>query len=69
MLSLTTVVVLLFVTVGPIPAGVIYELYRGVPLLYMALLLNVTILIVLVRKSIEPRVSVQELEASAKAVL
>ncbi len=68
MLSLATVVVLLFVTVGPIPAGVIYELYRGIPLLYMALVLNVVILIVLVRKSIEPRVSVQELEASAKAV-
>ncbi len=62
MLSLTTVFVLLIVTVGQIPAGVIYELFRGVPLLFMALALNFVILYVLAVKSIEPRISVDELE-------
>jgi MFS family permease len=63
MLSLTTVFVLSFVALGPIPAGIIYELFQGLPLLYMALGLNIVILIVLLTKSIEPKVSVEELEA------
>jgi MFS family permease len=62
MLSLTAVFVLSIVTVGQIPAGVIYELFRGIPLLFMALGLNFAILYILAARSIEPRVSVEELE-------
>lgn len=62
MLSLTAVFVLTIVTVGQIPAGVIYELFRGIPLLFMALALNFVILYILAVRSIEPRVSVEELE-------
>jgi len=62
MLSLTAVFVLSIVTFGQIPAGVIYELFQGIPLLIMALGLNFVILYILAAKSIEPRVSVEELE-------
>ncbi len=62
MLSLTAVFVLSIVTFGQIPAGVIYELFRGLPLLFMALGLNFVILYILAARSIEPRVSVEELE-------
>ena len=62
MLSLTAVFVLSIVTVGQIPAGVIYELFRGIPLLSMALGLNFVILYILATRSIEPKVSVEELE-------
>jgi MFS family permease len=62
MLSLTAVFVLSIVTVGQIPAGVIYELFQGIPLLFMALGLNFFILYILAARSIEPRVSVEELE-------
>ncbi len=63
MLSLTMFIVLLFVTLGPIPAGIIYTLYQGLPLLYIVLGLNIAILTILVLFSIEPRITVQELEA------
>jgi len=62
MLSLTAVFVLTIVTFGQIPAGVIYELFRGIPLLFLALGLNFVILYVLAARSIEPRISVEELE-------
>ncbi len=62
MLSLTAVFVLSIVTFGQIPAGVIYELFRGIPLLFMALGLNFVILYILATRSIEPKVSVEELE-------
>ncbi|MFX0045912.1 MAG: hypothetical protein ACFE8Z_08695, partial [Candidatus Hermodarchaeota archaeon] len=62
MLSLTMVVVFLFVSVGPIPAGFIYDTWQGLPLLYSVVILNVIILAVLITKSIEPRVDVEELE-------
>jgi len=62
MLSLTMVVVMLFISFGPIPAGIMYDLWQGLPLLYTVIILNVFILFVLVTKSIEPRISVEELE-------
>lgn len=62
MLGLTTVLVILTGTVAPILSGIIYQLYQGVPLLIMALILNIVILAVLVTKSIEPRISVEDLE-------
>jgi len=64
-LSLTMVVVLLFVSIGPIPAGIIYDLWQGLPLLYTVVILNIIILIVLITKNIEPRVGVEELEREA----
>jgi hypothetical protein len=51
-----------FLTVGPIPAGIIYTTFQGVPLLMTTLILNILILIVLAVKSIEPRIGVAELE-------
>ncbi len=62
MLSLTMVIVMAFLTIGPIPAGFIYTHWQGVPLLMTTLFLNIVILILLMAKSIEPRVSVEELE-------
>lgn len=62
MLSLTAVFVLTIVTFGQIPAGVIYELFQGLPLLFMALGMNFIILYILATRSIEPRVSVEDLE-------
>ncbi|MFW9845458.1 MAG: MFS transporter [Candidatus Thorarchaeota archaeon] len=68
MLGLTTVLIILTGTVAPILSGIIYQLYQGVPLLVMALILNIFILAVLVTKSIEPRISVEELENGDEAV-
>ncbi|MBD3406255.1 MAG: MFS transporter [Candidatus Lokiarchaeota archaeon] len=62
MLSLTQVIVLAFISFGPIPAGYIYTLWEGLPLLYVVIILNIFILGILITKSIEPRVSVEELE-------
>ncbi|TFG10456.1 MFS transporter [Candidatus Thorarchaeota archaeon] len=62
MLSLNMFIVMVFIAIGPIPAGIIYTLYAGLPLLYTVLALNIVILIVLALFSIEPRVSVRELE-------
>jgi MFS family permease len=62
MLSLTMVVVFLFISLGPIPAGFIYDAFQGLPLLVVVIVLNIFILIVLVTKSIEPRIDVEELE-------
>ena len=64
-LSLTMVIVFLFVSIGPIPAGIIYDLWQGLPLLYTVVVLNIIILIVLITKNIEPRVGVEELEREA----
>ena len=62
MLSLTMVLVFAFIAVGPLPAGIIYTLWQGLPLLYSVLFVNIVILIVLVTQSFEPRISVEELE-------
>ncbi len=62
MLSLTMVVVFLFISVGPIPAGFIYDAWQGLPLLIAVIAINIFILIVLITKSIEPRIDVEELE-------
>ncbi|MHA2064514.1 MAG: MFS transporter [Candidatus Thorarchaeota archaeon] len=62
MLSLTMVVVFLFISVGPIPAGFIYDAWQGMPLLVAVVAINIFILIVLITKSIEPRIDVEELE-------
>ncbi|MFX0053469.1 MAG: MFS transporter [Promethearchaeota archaeon] len=62
MLSLTMVVVFLFISVGPIPAGFIYDAFQGLPLLLSVIAINVCILIVLITRSIEPRIDVEELE-------
>jgi MFS family permease len=66
MLSLTMVMVMIFVTIGPIPAGLIYDAFQGLPLLYTVIGLNILILILLITKSIEPRVDVLELENGQK---
>ncbi len=60
--SLTNVLVISFVSLGPIPAGFIYTNWQGLPLLLITLIINIGILIVLVKMDIEPRVSVEELE-------
>ena len=65
-LSLTMVVMFLFVSIGPIPAGIIYDIWQGLPLLYIVVILNIIILTVLITKNIEPRVGVEELEAQAQ---
>lgn len=65
-LSLTMVVVFLFVSIGPIPAGIMYDAWQGLPLLYIVVILNIIILAVLITKSIEPRVDVEELEQEAR---
>jgi MFS family permease len=62
MLSLTMVVVFLFISFGPIPAGIMYDAWQGLPLLYTVIILNIFILGVLITKSIEPRIDVEELE-------
>ncbi|MDF1540864.1 MAG: MFS transporter [Candidatus Thorarchaeota archaeon] len=60
--SLTTVIILAFVSLGPIPAGWIYTNWQGLPLLFITLIINIVILIVLVTRSFEPRIGVEELE-------
>jgi len=67
MLGLSTLLVLTVGTVSPIFSGIIYSLYEGVPLIVGAITLNIVILVILVTKSIEPRVDVLELEAELKA--
>ncbi len=62
MLSLTMVLVMIFVTLGPLPAGLIYDAFQGLPLLYSVIVINIVILIILITKSIEPRIDVIELE-------
>jgi MFS family permease len=62
MLGLTTFFVLLTGTFAPILSGYIYEFYQGVPLLFMALALNIVILIILGTRSIEPNIEVEEIE-------
>lgn len=62
MLSLTNVLVLMFVAFGPIPAGFIYTNWQGLPLLVITLLVNIVLLFVLAMKSLEPQVSVEDLE-------
>jgi hypothetical protein len=60
--SLTNVLVMAFVSLGPIPAGWIYANWQGLPLLFITLVINIGILIVLLVKSFEPNISVEELE-------
>ena len=63
MLSLTNVLAMMVVTLGPIIAGIIYTNWQGLPLLVITLILNIALLVVLATKSLEPQVSVEELEA------
>jgi hypothetical protein len=63
MLGLTTFFILVLFTIGPIPAGIIYQLFEGLPLLVVSFFLNIVILIILATKSIEPRLNIEELEA------
>jgi MFS family permease len=67
MLSLTMVVVFLFISFGPIPAGIMYDAWQGLPLLYTVVILNIFILGVLITKSIEPRIDVEELERDSNS--
>ena len=60
-LGLSGLMVLLVGIISPIFSGFIYSLYEGVPLLIGAVILNIIILIILIAKSIEPRVDVLEL--------
>ena len=62
MLGLSALMVLLVGIISPIFSGFIYSLYEGVPLIIGAIILNIVILIILITKSIEPRVDVIELE-------
>ena len=48
-------------------SGFIYSLYEGVPLIIGAIILNIFILIILITKSIEPRVDVLALEEELKS--
>jgi MFS family permease len=63
MLALSSVFVSIFVALGPIPAGIIYTNWQGLPLLVLILILNAILLLVLATRSLEPRVSIEELEA------
>ncbi|MGY5854310.1 MAG: MFS transporter [Candidatus Thorarchaeota archaeon] len=63
MLSLSSVLVSVFVAFGPIPAGIIYTNWQGLPLLVIIMIINIVILVILAVKSLEPRMSVEELEA------
>ncbi len=67
MLGLSTLLVLIVGTIAPIFSGLIYTYYEGVPLILGALILNIVILAILATKSIEPRVSVEELEVELKS--
>ncbi|MCK5151225.1 MAG: MFS transporter [Candidatus Thorarchaeota archaeon] len=60
--SLTTVIILAVVSIGPIPAGWIYTNWQGLPLLFITLIINIVILLLLLVKNFEPRLSVDELE-------
>lgn len=63
MLALSSVLVSIFVALGPIPAGIIYTNWQGFPLLVIILILNAILLFVLATRSLEPRMSIEELEA------
>ncbi|MFX1369429.1 MAG: MFS transporter [Promethearchaeota archaeon] len=63
MLALSSVLVSIFVAMGPIPAGIIYTNWQGLPLLVIILILNAILLFVLATRSLEPRMSIEELEA------
>ncbi|TFG28463.1 MFS transporter [Candidatus Thorarchaeota archaeon] len=67
MLGLSTIMVLLVGIISPIFSGFVYSLYEGVPLIIGAIILNIIILIILVTKSIEPRVDVLALEEELKS--
>jgi hypothetical protein len=67
MLGLSTLLVLVVGTITPIFSGYIYTLYEGVPLLIGAIILNIIILVILVTKSIEPKIDVEQLEAELKS--
>ncbi|TFH04467.1 MAG: MFS transporter [Candidatus Thorarchaeota archaeon] len=67
MLGVSALLVLLVGTITPIFSGYIYTLFEGVPLIIGAIILNIVILVILVTKSIEPRVDVLELEAELKS--
>jgi hypothetical protein len=60
--SLTAVIILAVVSLGPIPAGIIYTNWQGLPLLFITLIINIFIFILLLVRSFEPRISVEELE-------
>jgi MFS family permease len=62
MLGLTSFFTFLLLSVGPTPAGIIYELFAGLPVLLIALGLNIIILIILVTKNIEPKLTTEQLE-------
>jgi len=68
MLGLSTLLVLVVGTITPIFSGYIYTLYEGVPLIIGAIILNIVILAILVTKSIEPRIDVEQLEAELKSI-
>ncbi|MDF1538364.1 MAG: hypothetical protein P1Q69_05635 [Candidatus Thorarchaeota archaeon] len=62
MLGLSGVLVMKFLAFGPLLAGIIYTNWQGLPLLAITLIFNIVILVILGTKSLEPRVSVDELE-------
>lgn len=66
MISLSTTFTMLLLAIGPSIAGIIYDLFKGVPLLLAALFINITILAVLATRSMEPKASIEELEAEAE---
>jgi MFS family permease len=53
-----------FLAIGPFLAGFIYTNWQGLPLLVMTVILNVALLVVIKTKSLEPRVSLEELEST-----
>ena len=67
MIGVSALLVLLVGTITPIFSGYIYTLFEGVPLIIGAIILNIVILVILVTKSIEPRVDVLELEAELRS--
>ena len=67
MIGVSALLVLLVGSITPIFSGYIYTLFEGVPLIIGAIILNIVILVILVTKSIEPRVDVLELEAELKS--
>ena len=67
MLGVSALLVLLVGTITPIFSGYIYTIFEGVPLIIGAIILNIVILVILVTKSIEPRVDVLELEAELRS--
>ncbi len=64
MLALSSVLVSIFVALGPIPAGIIYTNWQGLPLLVIILILNAVLLCILATKSLDPRMSIEELHSN-----